>query len=90
MHACLAVTRHLHFWQNGRDLLRVTAVLTSDIRACFLLIPSDLLRHPRSAKGMDGCVGGGGWEVGGYCGGWWRVGGGGLLWWVGGSFLEVL
>ena len=23
---CLAVTCHLHFWQNGRDLLRVTAV----------------------------------------------------------------
>ena len=22
MHACLAVTRHLHFWQNGWDLLR--------------------------------------------------------------------
>ena len=26
MHACLAVTRHLHFWQNDRDLLRATAV----------------------------------------------------------------
>ena len=24
--ACLAVTCHLHFWQNGRDLLRATAV----------------------------------------------------------------
>ena len=23
---CLSVTRHLHFWQNARDLLRVTAV----------------------------------------------------------------
>ena len=25
-HACLAVTCHLHFWQNDRDLLRATAV----------------------------------------------------------------
>ena len=25
-HACLAVTRHLHFWQNDRGLLRATAV----------------------------------------------------------------
>ena len=23
---CLLVTCHLHFWQNGRDLLRATAV----------------------------------------------------------------
>ena len=26
VHVCLAVTCHLHFWQNGRDLLRATAV----------------------------------------------------------------
>ena len=26
MHVCLAVTCHLHFWQNGRDILRATAV----------------------------------------------------------------
>ena len=26
VNACLAVTRHLHFWQNDRDLLRATAV----------------------------------------------------------------
>ena len=26
MHACLAVTCHLHFWHNDRDLLRATAV----------------------------------------------------------------
>ena len=26
VHACLAGTCHLHFWQNDRDLLRVTAV----------------------------------------------------------------
>ena len=26
VHACLAVTFHLHFWQNDRDLLRATAV----------------------------------------------------------------
>ena len=26
VYACLAVTRHLHFWQNDRDLLRATAV----------------------------------------------------------------
>ena len=26
MYACLAVTCHLHFWQNDRDLLRATVV----------------------------------------------------------------
>ena len=26
MHACLAVTCHLHFWRNDRDFLRATAV----------------------------------------------------------------
>ena len=26
MRACLAVTRHLHFWHNDWDLLRATAV----------------------------------------------------------------
>ena len=26
VYACLAVTRHLHFWQNDQDLLRATAV----------------------------------------------------------------
>ena len=26
VYACLAVTCHLHFWQNDRDLLRDTAV----------------------------------------------------------------
>ena len=26
VHACLAVTCHQHFWQNGRGLLRATAV----------------------------------------------------------------
>ena len=26
MYACLAVTCHLHFWQNDQDLLRATAV----------------------------------------------------------------
>ena len=26
MHACLAVTCHLHFWQNDRDLFRASAV----------------------------------------------------------------
>ena len=26
VHVCLAVTRHMHFWQNDRDLLRDTAV----------------------------------------------------------------
>ena len=26
VHACLAVTCQLHFWQNDRDLLRATAV----------------------------------------------------------------
>ena len=32
MYACLAVTCHLHFWQNDRDLLRATAV------GCFVVI----------------------------------------------------
>ena len=27
VYACLAVTCHLHFWQNDRDLLRATAVI---------------------------------------------------------------
>ena len=27
MHACLAVTCHLHFWHNHRDLMRATAVV---------------------------------------------------------------
>jgi len=26
VYVCLAVTCHLHFWQNDRDLLRATAV----------------------------------------------------------------
>ena len=26
VYACLAVTCHLHFWQNDRDFLRATAV----------------------------------------------------------------
>ena len=26
VHVCLAVTCHLHFWQNDQDLLRATAV----------------------------------------------------------------
>ena len=26
MHGCLAVTCHLHLWQNDRDLLRAAAV----------------------------------------------------------------
>ena len=26
VYACLAVTCHLHFWKNDRDLLRATAV----------------------------------------------------------------
>ena len=26
VHACLAITCHLHFWQNDRNLLRATAV----------------------------------------------------------------
>ena len=26
VHACLAVTCHLHFWQNDQDLLRATAI----------------------------------------------------------------
>ena len=26
VHVCLSVTRHLHFWKNGRDLLHSTAL----------------------------------------------------------------
>ena len=29
VYACLAVTCHLHFWQNDRDLLRATAVMVT-------------------------------------------------------------
>ena len=29
VHACLAVTCHLHFWQNDRNLLRASAVTAS-------------------------------------------------------------
>ena len=31
MYACLAVTCHLHFWQNDQDLLRATAVTTQKV-----------------------------------------------------------
>ena len=27
VHVCLAVTCHMHFWQNGQDLLLATAVI---------------------------------------------------------------
>ena len=30
VYACLAVTCHLHFWQNDRDFLRATAVTQDD------------------------------------------------------------
>ena len=32
VHACLAVTSHLHFWQNDRDLLRANAVMWNGYR----------------------------------------------------------
>ena len=32
VHACLAVTRHLHFWQNDRDFLRANAVVWNGYR----------------------------------------------------------
>ena len=31
VYACLAVTSHLHVWQNGRGLLRVTAVTRNSL-----------------------------------------------------------
>ena len=31
VYACLAVTSHLHLWQNGRSLLRVTAVTCNSL-----------------------------------------------------------
>ena len=38
-YACLAVTCHLHFWQNDRDLLRATAatVGTCGLMTCVFL-----------------------------------------------------
>ena len=44
VHAYLAVTYHLHFWQNDRDLLRATAVT----RGCREGIPQFRLRVRRS------------------------------------------
>ena len=49
VHACLAVTCHLHFWQNDRDLLRATVVtqvwngyrnksVTHSLKGNFLLL----------------------------------------------------
>ena len=35
VYACLAVACHLHFWQNDRDLLRATAVLTMTMPTSF-------------------------------------------------------
>ena len=32
VHVCLAITCHLHFWQNGRDLLCTTAVSRLGVR----------------------------------------------------------
>ena len=37
VHACLAVTCHLHFWQNDRDLLHATAVM---LTVAFLVVNS--------------------------------------------------
>ena len=42
VHACLAVTCHLHFWQNDRNLLRATAVT----RGCSPLLRATVMFHP--------------------------------------------
>ena len=31
MHVCLAVTCHLHFWQNDQEILLATAVLNTGV-----------------------------------------------------------
>ena len=35
VYACLAVTCHLHFWQNDRDLLHATAVTRDWTETCM-------------------------------------------------------
>ena len=40
VYACLAVTCHLHFWQNDRDLLRATAVTWGGGGGCYPSPPS--------------------------------------------------
>ena len=38
VHVCLAVTCHLHFWQNDQDHLHDNAVLLTDFVNVFLLL----------------------------------------------------
>ena len=38
VYACLAVTCHLHFWQNDRDILRATAVIQCFNVLCHIFI----------------------------------------------------
>ena len=42
MHACLAATCHLHFWQNDQDLLRATAV-TQGVKQLQIMREYDVL-----------------------------------------------
>ena len=38
VHVCFAVTCHLHFWQNDRDLLCATAVLKQSSYVYFIML----------------------------------------------------
>ena len=42
VYVCLAVTCHLHFWQNDRDLLRATAVTFSAISPLTHIAPCQI------------------------------------------------
>ena len=55
VYVCLAVTCHLHFWQNDRDLLRATTVVvtrlvpretaTISASSVYTIQPCTVLRH---------------------------------------------
>ena len=45
VYACLAVTCHLHFWQNDRDLLRATVLMVSvDVKLYWNMVTASELR----------------------------------------------
>ena len=52
VHVCLAVTCHLYFWQNDRDLLRATVVTHVRVQMKFdrhHFIMFVLQAHPKTA-----------------------------------------
>ena len=58
VHACLAVTFHLHFWQNDRDLLRATAVTRGrngyrNKRQHTKLTPKKKILPPLPCRGLN-------------------------------------